>query len=269
MINIARAWRLEQNCSQNFLRGVPVRQVSAAASFLFVLIALLAWPSTAFAYRPFDSTDPAVADPGEFEIEFSPLSYVWDDSGETLISPQLKFNYGFAPNWEIVVEGEAEHPQSGGSSSKLVGNAAFLKTVVHEGSLQGKMGPSFATEFGVLLPGINDEAGTGFEWAGIVGHQASWGAIHFNVAAALNRDQNGEIFIGTIVEGPGDWIVRPVAELVYEREFHETEVFAALAGIIWEARDDLAFDFAVRQAAVNGKPETQLRIGLAYAFSVR
>jgi hypothetical protein len=246
-----------------------VRQLSESVFFLFALIALLAWPSAANAYRPFDSTDPAVADPGEFEIEFSPLSYVWHGSDETLISPSLKFNYGFAPNWEFVIEGEAEHPQARGASSKLVGNAIFLKTVVHEGSLQGKTGLSFATEFGVLLPGINGDSGTGFEWAGIVGHQASWGAIHFNVAAAQNRDQNTELFVGTIVEGPGHWAVRPVAELVYEREFQGTEIFAALAGIIWEARDDLAFDFAVRQASVNGEPETQLRIGLAYAFSVR
>lgn len=246
-----------------------VRQLGLTTYFLFVMSVLVGWPSTAFAYRPFDSTDPAVADPGEFEIEFSPISFVWEDSGKTLLAPQLKFNYGFAQNWEFVIEGEAEHPQSSGSSSTLVGNAAFLKTVVHEGSLQGKIGPSVATEFGALLPGINDDAGMGLEWAGIVGHQAPWGAIHFNVATALTRDKNAEMFLGMIIEGPSNWAVRPVAELVYEREFHTTEAFAALAGVIWEARDNLAFDFAIRQASVNGASETQLRIGLAYAFSIR
>jgi hypothetical protein len=246
-----------------------MRKLNDVSFLALVTIGLVGWSSPAFAYRPFDSTDPSVADPGEFEIEFSPISFSWDDSHETWIAPQLKFNYGFAPKWELVVEGEAEHPRSSGSSSTLVGNAAFLKTVVHEGSLQGKSGPSVATEFGVLLPGINDEAGFGLEWAGIVGHEATWGAIHFNFAAALTRDERAEIFLGTIIEGPSDWVIRPVAELVYEREFHTTEIFAALAGIIWEARDDLAFDFALRQASVNGEPETQLRIGLTYAFSVR
>ena len=221
------------------------------------------------AYRPFDGTDPAVADPGEFEIEASPLSYLHDDDGDTWIGPQLKFNYGFAPDWEFVIEGQAVHPQSGGSPSAVVDNAVFLKTVVRDGSLQGQPGLSVATEFGVLLPGINDEPGLGLEWAGIVGHEADWGAIHLNFAAALNRDEKAEIFSGAILEGPGDWPVRPVAELVYEREFHTTEVFAALVGVIWEARDDLAFDFAVRQADVNGAPETELRLGLTYAFSTR
>ena len=246
-----------------------MRAISKVSFFAMLAAGVVGWYSPAFAYRPFDSTDPSVADPGEFEIEASPFSFRHDDSGDVWIGPALKFNYGFTEYWELVLEGDVEHPQSAGASSTLVGNAFFLKTVLHEGSLQGKLGPSIATEFGVLLPGVNDEAGLGLEWAGIIGHEADWGAIHFNFAAALNRDEKAEIFLGTIIEGPSNWVVRPVAEVVYEREFHATEVFAALAGFIWEARDDLAFDFAVRQADVNGAPETEVRFGLTYAFSVR
>ena len=77
------------------------------------------------------------------------------------------------------------------------------------------------------------------------------------------------MFLGAIFEGPLGWTVRPVAELVYEREFGHAEVFAALAGVIWEAREGLAFDLAVRQAAVDGEPETEIRAGLTFAFSLR
>jgi hypothetical protein len=231
---------------------------------------IVVWPQGAYAYRPFDSTDPAVAEPGEVEIEISPVSFRRDDSGETWIAPQLRLNYGFAPNWEIVIEGQGEHPRAGGASSVMVDNAIFLKGVVRDGTLQEQTGPSVAVEVGALLPGINEQSGIGAEVAGIIGNQWSWGAIHFTAAAALTRDQHGEIFLGSIIEGPSDWTIRPVAELVYEREFGtSTEVFSALAGVIWEARDGLAFDFAVRHAAADGQPETEIRIGLTFAFSTR
>ena len=232
---------------------------------LLLLALTIGWPQGANAYRPFDSTDPAVAEPGEVEIELSPVSYRHDDSGDTWITPQLRFNYGFARNWELVIEGQGEHAQ--GATGVLVENGAFLKHVVREGTLQGQTGPSLAIEIGTLLPGINDQSGFGAELAGIVGNQWSWGAIHFTAAATLTRDNRGEMFLGTILEGPSFGAVRPVAEIVYEREFGEAETIAALAGVIWEVREGLAFDFAVRQAAVDGDPETEIRMGVTFAFS--
>jgi hypothetical protein len=238
-------------------------------SWLLSTAAIISWSQPALAYRPFDSTDPAVADPGELEIEFSPVSFRRDDGSDTWIAPQLKINYGIAPHWEFVIEGQGEHPEFEGARSVFVDNAVFLKHVVREGTLQEQTGPSIAIEFGALLPGINDEHGLGAEVAGIIGSQFSWGAIYFTAAAALTREQTGEMFLGTIIEGPLDWTVRPVAELVYEREFGHAEVFAALAGVIWEAREGLAFDLAVRHASVDGAPETEIRAGLTFAFSLR
>lgn len=232
---------------------------------LLLLSLTIGWPQGANAYRPFDSTDPAVAEPGEVEIELSPVSFRQSESGQTWIAPQLRFNYGVAPNWELVVEGQGEFHR--GSKGVMIDNAVFLKTVVREGTLQERMGPSIAIEFGTLLPGINDEAGFGAELAGIIGNQWSWGAIHFTAAATLTRDNRGEMFLGTILEGPSFGAVRPVAEIVYEREFGEAETIAALAGVIWEVREGLAFDFAVRQAAVDGDPETEIRMGVTFAFS--
>src|SRR3954466_4236900 len=161
---------------------------------------LVLFPNGAFAYRPFDSTDPAVADKGDVEIEASPLSYRNGDMERTWIVPQLRLNYGFADNWEVVLEGQGE--QSKGARGRLVGNALSVKTILKEASLQEKDGASIALETSLLLPGINDENGAGVEITGIFGQKFSWGAVHVNLAGALTRDRHGEIFFGTILEGP-------------------------------------------------------------------
>jgi len=225
-------------------------------------------PLEALAYRPFDLTDAAVADFRETEIEFGPVQFRRDDSGSTLIAPAVVYNYGYAKNWELVIEGRGEHQFSGEDiGSRFVDDAISLKGVLREGVLQGKTGPSVATEFGVLLPEINGVDRVGASWAFIVSDRWSWGTIHFNAGVALTREQNNDVFVGAIVEGPYDWKVRPVAEIRYEREFDFKEIFSGLVGFIWKVRDDLSFDFAVREAWVNARPETELRAGVTFAFA--
>ena len=46
------------------------------AAGIFFLCAALAMPPLAFAYRPFDSTDAAVAAKGEVELELGPLGFL-------------------------------------------------------------------------------------------------------------------------------------------------------------------------------------------------
>ena len=234
---------------------------------LFLLLAIAGWSSSAWAYRPFDSTDPAVADLNSFEVELSPLSYRHDDTGRTWIAPQLRLNYGFAKDWEVVLEGQGQHQR--GLESRLVENALSLKYIIKEGTLQDKLGPSIATEFGVLLPDVHGEDGTGATITGIIGQKFSWGAVHVNLSGSLTRDQRGEMFFGTILEGPDAWTVRPVAEFVYQRVSGGHEETALLGGLIWKVKDSLAFDFALRHAENNGRPETEVRAGLTFDFSIR
>ena len=108
--------------------------------------------------------------------------------------------------------------------------------MLREGSLQEKPGPSIATEFGILLPGIHDERGTGASVAGIVSQQWSWATVHFNAAAALTREQHADIFVDVIVEGPHEWGVRPVAEFFHERDFGQFHTRSALVGAIWQLK---------------------------------
>lgn len=224
---------------------------------------------TAWAYRPFDGTDAAVAGAGEVEVEFGPAEYLREGSQRTLIAPNVRLNYGFAKGWEAVLEG---HGATGLSAearrTSLVGNGAFLKGVLREGSLQQKPGPSIATEIGVLLPGINDEAGVGGSIAGIVSQQWPWITVHFNAVAAISRQQHADLFLGTILEGPHDWPVRPVAEIFHEREFGKFRTISGLIGAIWQVRDNLAIDIGLRRARLNQHTVDELRAGLTFSFGV-
>ena len=64
---------------------------------------MLRWISQAYAYRPFDGTDAAVADPGEAEVELQPAGAQWSRGQNLLTAPQVVFNYGFLENWEAVL----------------------------------------------------------------------------------------------------------------------------------------------------------------------
>ena len=124
--------------------------------------ALICWSGDVEAYRPFDGTDAAVAETGEIEIELGPVEYLRAAAERTLLAPDLRINYGFIPGWEAALEGKLAHGLTAGvPGTSLLESQALLKGVLREGSLQEKPGPSIATEFGVLLPGIDDQHGTG------------------------------------------------------------------------------------------------------------
>src|SRR5437868_22077 len=127
--------------------------MGARGLVLVLLGGVLVWPMPVFAFRPFDSTDAAVADKGAFEVELSPLSFRHDDDGTAWITPSARLNYGFAEDSEIVLEGQAEHFSHG--RSRVADSALSLKGVLDEGSPQEKEGWSLATEGSILLPGIH------------------------------------------------------------------------------------------------------------------
>jgi hypothetical protein len=244
----------------------------AAARAIAVILPPLSstmWSAGALAYRPFDGTDAAVADPGEMEIEFAPLGYQRQGAERTLNAPTARFNYAFAERWEAVLEGAATHALSGDRRSSLVANAASLKYVLREGSLQQKSGPSVGTEFALLLPGINDEPGLGGSVAGVVSQQWPWGTLHVNLAGAVTRQQHGDVFISAIGEGPHDWAVRPVAEIFHEREFGRQRTSSGLVGAIWQVRDTLSIDAAVRGGRVNARALGEIRLGLTFGLGLR
>ena len=129
---------------------------------LLAAAVLTCWCNAAEAYRPFDGTDAAVAETGEIEVELGPVEYLRQGAERTLFAPDYRINYGFASGWEASVEGKAAYGLTAGvPGASLIESDVLLKDVLREGVLQDKPGPSIATEFGILLPGINDGPGLG------------------------------------------------------------------------------------------------------------
>src|SRR5262249_43884296 len=126
--------------------------------------ALLCTVPRAWAYRPFDGTDAAVADTGEFELELGPAATVRRKSFDFAL-PAAVLNLGFAPGWEAVFDIKNILTVARALPHRVTDQAAdtdlLVKAVLRRGCLQGGTGPSLATELGVLLPNANGEIGVG------------------------------------------------------------------------------------------------------------
>ncbi len=243
----------------------PARGVAA----LIVAALTVCWGGAARAYRPFDGTDAAVAETGEMEIELGPVEYLRDAADRTVLAPDARINYGFTAGWEASLEGDVAHGLTAGiPGASLTASDALLKGVLREGALQDKPGPSIATEFGILLPGINDEHGTGAVLNGIVSQRWELGTVHLNAQIELTREQHADYFLDTIIEGPHDWVVRPVSEIFYERDVGLFRTRSALIGAIWQVQDNIAVDLGLRGAHVNDHTVGEIRAGVTFAFGV-
>jgi hypothetical protein len=175
-----------------------------------------------------------------------------------------------AEKWQITLEGLVAYQLSSESNgTSLVSNEALIKGVLREGSLQNKSGPSIATEFGLLLPGINDDHGTGATLTGIISQQWPWMTVHLNVEGTVTRDQHGDLFLDAILEGPHDWTVRSVAEIFHEREFGSFRETSGLLGAIWQVRDNIAVDAGFRRARLNDLTVNEIRVGVTFSFPLR
>jgi hypothetical protein len=244
----------------NAVKGVTV---------LIAVALAVSWGGKARAYRPFDGTDAAVAETGEIEVELGPVEYLRDGADRTLLAPDLRINFGFMPGWEAALEGKVAHCLTASiAGASLTESDALLKSVLREGSLQDKPGPSIATEFGILFPGINDEHGTGAVLIGIVSQRWDWGTVHLNAQIELTREQHADYFLDTIIEGPHDWVVRPVSEIFYERDVGLFRTRSALIGAIWQVQDNIAVDLGLRGAHVNDHTVGEIRAGVTFAFGV-
>jgi hypothetical protein len=249
-----------------------VSTLLSTQSTRLVVILLIVYSSLALAYRPFDSTDADVAHAGEAEIELGPVQWLREGSQKFLQVPAVVANFGFSKDRELVIEGRhevARDPEPGESRSSLVDNAVSIKQVLRRGVLQDETGPSVATEYGVLLPGVNAQHGTGLSLAGIVSQRSQLGTVHLNAVLARTREHESEVFLGTILEGPYTWRVRPVAEVFTDHATGSPHTNSGLVGAIWRVRDSLSFDAGVRHAQQGSETIHEFRLGLTWAFSYR
>lgn len=230
-----------------------------------VLAYLLAHP--AYAYRPFNSTDAAVAAKGEMELECGPLGYVVDVDGQFLVMPSAILNFGMWELWELVVEGRhflRIQPAGADRPNTLRDTALSLKGLFRRGSLQGRPGPSVGLEVGLLLPGIGVNPGVGASVTGLVSQRWSAVTLHVNGELMITHDHTLGAVAGAIVEGPSRWAIRPVAEARVEQDAGRS--LSALVGGIWQVRHNFSLDAGWRIARADGSNLHELRAGFTWAF---
>jgi len=249
--------------------GPAVRaKTSRIAAMLLIAASALTHPRPAAAYRPFDLTDASVADPGEVELEIGPVGSLRSGSSRWWIAPALVANFGLHGERELVIEGKRRSAIGGsadGPRTSLVDTAVSLKQVLRAGSLQGKSGLSVASECGVLLPTWHEERGVGAGCSFIGSQQWSAGALHLNGGLTFNRQHHWTRLAGAILEGPGAWPVRPVAEGWLEREVNGSFTRSTLVGVIWRVNEHLSFDAGARRATTSGTAVREIRAGLTWA----
>ena len=167
--------------------------MTRAGGLIAALALCTSWP--AFAYRPFDGTDAAVAERGQLEIELGPIGLLREGPERFLVVPALIANVGIADHLELVLEGRHQFllgEAAGAARARLVDTALSLKAVVRQGELQENSGPSVATEVGVLLPTLNGDPGVGAQATVIVSRRFSRAMIHLNGGVAFTRPGSGE-----------------------------------------------------------------------------
>src|SRR5713226_9864096 len=230
----------------------------------FLVLCLLPLSEPALALRPYDSTDADVAKQGEFELELGPLGRRHEGSKRIAVVPAVIGNFGLEGDRELVIQGQREvalDREPGEPRSAIVDNGVFIKQVLRQGGLQDAAGPSVATEYGVLLPSVHGEKGTGLSVAGIVSERTEAVSVHLNAALAWTREHEPDLFLGAILEGPYAWAVRPVAEVFGEQASGSARITSRLVGAIWRVREDLSFDVGVRRAHDGNETIRELRLG--------
>jgi hypothetical protein len=246
------------------LRGLAFRLGCAA-------LCLTAASPSAFAYRPFDSTDADVAKAGEFELELGPIGSLREGVNKFWVAPAVVANIGMKDGYELVLQGQRQQLREGEPgvpSSSVVNTGVFIKQVLRRGVLQDAEGPSVATEYGLLLPTLNGEPGTGFSWAGIVSQRGAAGTVHLNTEVAYTREHKPGAFLGAILEGPYEWPVRPVMELFAEQASGNPRTLSRLVGMIWRRTDQLSLDIGIRSASFGDQHSNELRVGFTWGLSM-
>ena len=227
---------------------------------------ILLFPAWAWAYRPFVSTDAAVADPKECEIELGYFNLAHTRHENTITSPSLVLNYGFVTNWEVVAEFTVE----ASPEFEVTDPGLFVKGVLKEGVLQDKPGLSIAVEAGALLPStLPHEHGVGLEAIGVMSGKVAPVTVHINGGGGLDRDDRHAFGVwGVIAELAVHPKLRLVGEVNGERIQEARPNNSALLGVIWQPTSaNLFLDGGVRHRISQAAPEWQFTMGLTFGFS--
>jgi hypothetical protein len=232
------------------------------------LASILLGCGTAYGYRPFISTDAAVADLHQVEIEMGYFGFSRTGRANTYGVPQLVLNYGVHDRMEAVAELNQLNVAAD-NSPQVIAPALDLKWVAREGFLQDKPGDSVAFETTLLLPSTPPgQKDVGFQETGIWSHRLLGLLFHFNLGGGVtNDDATGFLFWGTIAERPITKTLRAVGEITGENPAGGPPDNSGLVGLIWDTpKPDLALDVGVRRGLTQSSADWQLTAGFSYGF---
>jgi len=216
------------------------------------------------AYRPFVSTDAAVSDPREVEIELGYFTLERTGRDNTITTPAVVLNFGFAKNWEAVGEFRVQ----ASPELEITDPGLSLKGVLREGVLQEKEGVSIAVEAGLLLPStLPHEHGVGVQAIGIVSGKVAPVTVHLNGGGGLDRDNRGFAIWGVIGELPVHPKLRIVGEVNGEGAQGRQPNNSGLVGVLWQPTPkNIVLDAGVRRGFGGAAPDWQFTLGLTLGF---
>src|SRR5262245_10995401 len=249
------------------IEDVRVRGRDQVITILLALLAVLLVPTSALAYRPFVSTDAAVADSREFEIELGYFDLERTGRDNTITTPSVVLNYGFIKNWEVVGEFRIE----ASPELEIADPALSVKGVLKEGVLQEKEGVSLAIEASLLLPStLPHEHGVGVQAVGIASGKVAPVTVHINVGGGLDRDdRHAFVLWGVIGELPVHPKLRLVGEINGQGTQGQGPNNSVLLGIIWQPTSkNVMLDAGVRHGISRAAPDWEFTLGLTYGFAL-
>jgi len=242
--------------------------VAAAVDLLFAT-------SPVLAYRPFVSTDAAVAEAGLAEIEFGYAGFRADRRHTALIAPTVIANLGLGHDLELVGEFKLVNDlgRRRDDPTRFEDSALSVKWVAREGFLQERdRTPSVALELSLVLPTIAGEDRPGGELAGIVSGTALGWTYHVNAGPLVDpggSDPGG--MWGLILEHALCERLRAVGEVNGESVRGSPADNSALVGMIWKVDPppplrELAFDVGVRRGISHAAADWGGTAGLTFAL---
>ena len=245
------------------ITNVPLIGWSLALVYLFILSTSPAW-----GYRPFVSTDAAVEDLKEIEVQLGYFNLERTDGKTTFIIPQVELDYGILNNLEVEAELEVAKP-SDEDGIELVDSELSLKAVLKEGILQEKNGLSIAVQASLLLPStVEEERNFGFKGVGILSEKISFFTFHLNLGGGVDK-VNPFVIWGMIGEVPIIPRFRLVGEVNGERVKGESFDNSGLLGFIWKSPwRDTFIDLGIRRGISGDAPDWGFTTGLTFSFSL-
>ena len=239
------------------------RLLRLAAVFIVILPA-----SYARAYRPFESTNAAVEEPNELEVQLGYFALKRIEGKTIPFIPQVELDYGILGRFEL--EGEFEVEESPEEGIQLDDPEIEFKGLLREGVLQKKNGPSIALEMGMLLPSTEEEErDLGFKGFGILSERFSFFTCHVNLGGGLNREDRNPFALWGVI---GEVAVNPTFRLVgeFNGEHPEGESYdnSGLLGFIWYSKElNSYFDVGVRKGISGEEADWELTTGVTFSLS--